>query len=124
MTAKVQRHIKTQARTCGGVRTCGGGEEIDTEAKERRDRVDHRGGHEVEHEVAWGGVMQPDGGVEGEWITAEKGGDRGGRVGGEMEGGEERRQSTGTHRDTSTNLRRSTHLRRRRRNRHRGEGEV
>jgi hypothetical protein len=50
MTEKVQRHIKTEARTCCGVRTCGGGEEIDTEAKERRDSADHSGGQKVEHE--------------------------------------------------------------------------
>jgi hypothetical protein len=46
---KVQRHTETE------VSTCGGGEGIDTEAKERRDSVD-RGGHKVEHDWAWGRV--------------------------------------------------------------------
>jgi hypothetical protein len=35
MTAKVQRCVKTEARTCGGVRTCCGGKERDTAAKEK-----------------------------------------------------------------------------------------
>jgi hypothetical protein len=46
---------KVHRNTATEVRTCGGGEGIDTEAKEMRDSVD-RGGHKVEHEGPLGRV--------------------------------------------------------------------